>query len=424
MPTADRRHRRRRLAVALAVLVGVTAATAVAASRIRSRDQAAADRAPPPRSVLTAEVESRVLTDTLVARAAVTTEATVTVPVPDLPTGSRPTITAAPAALGAELAEGAVAFEVAGRPVLVLLGTIPAYRALAPGAVGADVTQLQAALSRLGSDVTDDPSGTYGRATADAVGGLYESRGSGAIVHQVGDRDEAQAAVAAARSGLVEAETDASGDPTRTAAARRQLDAAEDTLAAIDAGSGPSIPFGEVVFVPTLPVRLGTAPAVGTAATDALGELRAGRLRLEARLGVLEADAVTVAQSATAHDDATGAAIEATVTAIGSTETAADTGQTFRRVILEPTQPIDPTLLGRDLRLTIEGESTDDEVLVVPLAAITNGPDGGPRVERIDAETDDAESIPVQVGQTADGYAEVTAPGGELAEGEAVVIGR
>lgn len=423
-----RKPRRRRLAVGLAVLVAVTAVTALAASNVRSRDQAAADRAPPPRSVLTATVEERVLTDTLVTRATVTTEATVDVPVPDLPAGSRPTITGAPASPGAELAEGAVAFEVAGRPVLVLVGTVPVYRALVPGATGADVAQLQAALDRLGYPTSRDDPGTYGRATADAVGALYEDRGYVAIAHEVGDRAEAEATLAAARAELDGSE-----------AAQGRVDTAAAALAAIEAGSGPSVAFGEVVYVPALPVRLGAAPATGTTASDTLGSLRAGRIRLEARLGVVEADAVAVGQVATAHDDTTGTAIATTVASVGPPETDPDTGQSFRRAILEPTDTadttgpaeptgttsttgtaaVDPVLLGRDLRLTIEGSSTETPVLVVPLAAVTNGPDGGPRVERPDGT-----SVPVTVGQSADGYIEVEPTSGDLEAGDEVVVGR
>jgi hypothetical protein len=106
------------------------------------------------------------------------------------------------------------------------------------------------------------------------------------------------------------------------------------------------------------------------------------------------------------------------VTALGPTETAPDSGQTFRRAILEPaaTTTIDPALLGRDLRLIVEGDTTGEPVLVVPVAAITNGPDGGPRVERVGGE-----SVPVRVGATADGYTEVE---GDLAPGDEVVVGR
>lgn len=254
---------RRRPTSALAVLLVLTLVGVVAATRVRSRDQAAADRAPPDRSVLTAEVESRVLVDTLVVRASVTTEATIDVPVPDLAAGSRPTITATPAAPGAELGEGSVAFEVAGRPVVVLVGTVPSYRPLVPGDSGADVAQLQAALGRLGHDV-DDGIGTYGRDTAAAVGAMYEARGYAPVRHAAGDRAAAEAALAEARASF-----DGSD------ATRRSIVLAEAAIRAIDASSGPSIPFGEVVFVPSAPARVAGAAATGSVAANPLGQLRA-----------------------------------------------------------------------------------------------------------------------------------------------------
>ena len=41
---------------------------------------------------------------------------------------------------------GSVIVEVAGRPLFVFPGTVPAYRNLSPGETGTDVAQLQAGL--------------------------------------------------------------------------------------------------------------------------------------------------------------------------------------------------------------------------------------------------------------------------------------
>ena len=58
--------------------------------------------------------------------------------------------------------------EVSGRPVFLLTGTVPMYRALGPGAVGPDVAQLQDGLRELGFKIAD-AKGTFGDGTLAAT---------------------------------------------------------------------------------------------------------------------------------------------------------------------------------------------------------------------------------------------------------------
>jgi peptidoglycan hydrolase-like protein with peptidoglycan-binding domain len=69
---------------------------------------------------------------------------------------------------GAELAAGQRAWEVDGRPVILLRGDKPAYRTLEPGAKGPDVRQFEQALAELGYGgfTVDDE---YTQLTAEAV---------------------------------------------------------------------------------------------------------------------------------------------------------------------------------------------------------------------------------------------------------------
>lgn len=69
---------------------------------------------------------------------------------------------------GAELSAGQRAWEVDGRPVILLRGGKPAYRTLEPGAKGPDVRQFEQALAELGYGgfTIDDE---YTQLTADAV---------------------------------------------------------------------------------------------------------------------------------------------------------------------------------------------------------------------------------------------------------------
>lgn len=74
------------------------------------------------------------------------------------------------------LSEGQAAYAVAGVPVVVVGGKQPFYRPLTPGMTGADVTELQNALARLGF-LRGASDGRFGVATTDAVKALQRATG-------------------------------------------------------------------------------------------------------------------------------------------------------------------------------------------------------------------------------------------------------
>src|SRR5204862_6517715 len=78
---------------------------------------------------------------------------------------------------GSLVAPGNVIIEGAGRPFFILQGSVPAYRDMAPGESGSDVTQLQDGLEALGFGIGGDTSGTYGAGTSAAVAAFYPSVG-------------------------------------------------------------------------------------------------------------------------------------------------------------------------------------------------------------------------------------------------------
>lgn len=169
--------RRRRLAWLLAALTLVAAATVgwVIGRRAQSPDQAAARVAPPTASWVTAPVEYRVLSQTIITRGDVSTEVSVPVGVPSSVEGN-PVVTAVVVAAGDDVVEGQRLVEVSGRPVFVMAGSVPVYRTLRPAMTGADVGQLQAALTRLGCPITDEPN-VYGASTKACVAGFYTDAG-------------------------------------------------------------------------------------------------------------------------------------------------------------------------------------------------------------------------------------------------------
>lgn len=162
----------------LAAAVALTATAGVgwvAGRNVRSPDQAASEAAAPVASWVTAPVEFRVLSQTVISRGDVRAEVSTSVGVPSSIEGD-PVVTGIDVAAGDDVIEGQRLIEVSGRPVFVMTGEVPVYRTLRPGMTGEDVTQLQQALTRLGRTVVDEP-GVYGASTKACVAQFYSDAG-------------------------------------------------------------------------------------------------------------------------------------------------------------------------------------------------------------------------------------------------------
>jgi hypothetical protein len=126
---------------------------------------------------------------------------------------------------GDDLEAGSIVLEIAGRPVFVLSGQLPAYRTLRHGSSGPDVAQLKKALNAIG--IKAGKGSTYDKQLADAVRTLYEDADYTPPV----DRD-ARAAVSAAQQRVRAADrsvADARKELQQagvTKSLRRQLDKA------------------------------------------------------------------------------------------------------------------------------------------------------------------------------------------------------
>ena len=177
-------------------------------------------------SWITSPVEFRVLSSTVVVRGDVEPEVLASVGVPVSVEGVG-VVTRVPPSVGSEVAEGDVVVEVSGRPVFVLQGEVPVYRSLKPGMEGADVAQLQAALTRLGFAPETD--GVYGTATKAAVTELYEQAGFEPVASTV-----TAAEVAAGLRALQDAE--AAVDAAEAALARAQSGSSSSSVVAAQAG--------------------------------------------------------------------------------------------------------------------------------------------------------------------------------------------
>ena len=210
LSTLDRRRR----VLVLIVLVALVSAGAgwVAGRMIQSPDEAARNAAAPPAAPITVPVERRVLESAVVVRGDVRFATALDIEVAgDLGDGQAGelVVTGRVPSSGDEFHEGDIAIEVSGRPVFLLTGELPMYRALRPGAAGADVRQLEQALSRLGH-FPGVPDNAYDEDTGAAVRGLYEAAGytpTGPSTEERAQLTAARSAVDAAAAAVSQAES-------------------------------------------------------------------------------------------------------------------------------------------------------------------------------------------------------------------------
>ncbi len=143
--------------------------------------------------------------------------------------------------VGAEVDEGEVLYELAGRPTFVMEGDLPLFRTVRRGDEGEDVAQLQRALVRLGFD-PGEIDGVYGSDTEDAVVAFYESRGYEALPPPEGAEDQYRSArngYADLRDQVKAQEAAAAQAQAAAQAASEALAVAEQRLAQAEAGTHP-----------------------------------------------------------------------------------------------------------------------------------------------------------------------------------------
>jgi hypothetical protein len=361
----------RRLRFLLLLVVGSLVCAALgygAALTVASSSDA--DRTPP-RAPVTARVEFRRLTSSVIVRGdgRFADPASVVLRV-DAPV---PVVTRTPVRVGGLVDAGDVLVEVTGRPVIALPGRLPAYRDLAVGDTGPDVLQLKVALAGLGYDA-GEPDDAFTPQTAAAVAALYRRLGY----------------------------------PPATGAAGST------------GGRGTAVlPMSEVAFVPTLPRRLDRFPArVGALLPKPPVQLSGTRLVLRVDLTTADARLLHAGMPAVV-DPPGGKRVTGHLGGVRHTTTGGKT------TVLLPSldAATQRSLQGADVKVTVPLSSTSGKVLLVPLAALSTDARGVVRVERV-ARDGATRTITVHVGLSAGGYAEVRARPGQLSAGDRVVVGR
>lgn len=216
--------------------------------------------------------------------------------------------------------------------------------------------------------------------------------------------------------------------------AQRQLDDAREELAdaqadraRLDNQIGVSVPAAELVFLPTLPRTVQSVSAKpGDGLDDTIMTVSGSGVIIDSAVSTNDRPLLAVGLEATIEDETLGISVPAVITSIA--DNAGEGGRFTMR--LEPLAELPEETIGQNLRISIPIESTGGEVLAVPLAALSAGPDGSARVELAidgDGEGDGQNKtrlVPVTTGLRAEGYVEITSVEGDLTEGDRVVVGR
>jgi peptidoglycan hydrolase-like protein with peptidoglycan-binding domain len=431
--TASPKSRRR-------VLVGVSAVATLslgvgvaAGSRIQSPEDAAAKTAAPSASQITVPVEKKALSSKVVGRGDTSFDGAVNVRVETSDLRTPAVVTGKVPAVGSTIHEGKALLEITGRPVIGLAGVLPMYRTLSPGSRGPDVLQLEQTLDRLGFDPGTVDS-KYDSGTARAIEELYEAAGYEAPepeeqLTQAVDQaektvDQAKNALRQAEAALKQAKkqpgkTDFSVEQGQVDDADENLNDAETALAEAEFKAGTPLPVSEVVFVKTLPRRVDDVKVErGGTVNGVVMSVSGASLVVTLKVDAQTKERLKVGMPAS-FDLGDGTIVQATVRRITRNADQYD-------VVVAP-KSLTAAQLERlreaNVRVTIPVQSTNGKVLAVPVAAISAGSDGSSRVEVL--REGKVELVPVKVGLSADGFAQVTPTGdAKLAEGDQVVVGR
>jgi len=259
---------------------------------------------------------------------------------------------------GSTLHRGDVAYEVDERPIVMMIGEVPAYRALSSGVQGRDVRQLQRNLLALGFDDGGDleVTGEFDADTAEAVRDWQEDLG-------------------VERTGVVEL-----GDVAFTPGARRM---GEHTLVV-----GSSVTPGAQVASTTSLERVVTLD-LGASDQDLVAE--GDRVEIELPSGERvngRISAVATVAETDPEDPGAEPTVEVSVRLLGEVETELDEA------------PVD---------VDVETSRATD-VLSVPVQALLALAEGGYAIEVVDAPGR-THLVGVETGTFADGFVEVSGEG-------------
>ena len=376
------------LLAALAVLAAGVAAGGVAVTSGAKQASAAAQ----PAAAQTAQVERRTLSAMVSQPGTLTYRARSDGSPYSVINEARGTYTKLPA-LGQVISQGHVLYRVNDRPVVLLHGSTPAYRALSDGTTGPDVTELNADLVALGyapAAQLSRTSASFGWATTAAVEKLQAALG----VTQNGTLTLGEAVFEPTAVRVTSVSAQPGGSAQRGETVLQGTSTARQVQVALDAAQQTSVAAGDRVSI-TLPNNQ-TTPGV-----------------------VSSVGAVATCPSSS------GSGGSGSTSAAPGTDTcsSASSGSSTPTITVDVT-PSHPAATGTWDQAPVQVGITTASVpkgLVVPVTALVARSDGGYAVEVVAAGARN-HLVPVSLGLFDDAHGLVAVTGSGLAAGQEVVV--
>ena len=383
-------NRTRGVLILVAAMVVAAVGGWIAGSRIESPAEAAARTQAPAPSPILVPAEQRALSTDVITRGTGRFGSPQTISIASSSVkGDLPRVLTGVPEQGAEFDAGMVILRISGRPVFLFAGEVPSFRDLGPGVRGADVVQLEEGLAGAGYD-PGPQDGIYDSSTEQAVTALYTDQGFEPVLINA--------------SQLAELRT-----------------VEGDLVPGSQSSAGVHVPADEVLFVPTLPVRVAELfLSLGEAIDGPLGSVTDATIAIDSSVPV--ESAALISEGMTVLIDEPDLGIQASGVISRVADSPGTNGVDGFHVYFEVMVDENPTnVVNASVRLTIPIESTDQEVLVVPVSALTLAADGSSRVQRsVDGQL---EQVIIEPGLSAQGLVAVDVVEGELNPGDLVVVG-
>lgn len=329
------------------------------------------------------------------------------------------------------------------------------------------VRSAEAAVEQAGAAVSTAAAGPSMAARVEADNQVREAqRALAAAVDAVPREDslvarlEDELALAFARRDELLEPPSTSAEQASLAAAEEQLDDARTALVRAEEEALTGLPSAEVVYLTSLPRRVDAVTAErGSVTTGAALSVSGAELVLQGSASAADAELLAPGAAAT-FEGADGVEHTATVASVtaqkqgsgggdspGDPEEGPAGGKRFD-VVLTPGALTDQereSLKGTNVRVGIPVQSTDGEVLAVPVVALTAGPGGEARIELAPHEEEIGGSlagtaasggdsvgrgvggsalVEVEPGLSAGGFVEISSTDPRVRAGARVVVGR
>ncbi|MEA2703489.1 MAG: hypothetical protein QOD63_1434 [Actinomycetota bacterium] len=228
--------------------------------------------------------------------------------------------------------------------------------------------------------------------------------------------------LAAQSLALVLAPPDESTAAASLAKAEADLADARAQERSLAATTGIVVPANEVLFFPTLPLRVDEAKVDrGADATLEVMVVTTSRLAVDAAVSIPDARLVKVGDAVEITDTQLGLHATGTVSKV-ATKPGTDGAQANQVYVEIIPEDAPDQMTGASVAISVAVQATAGKVLADPVAAVTVNGSGKSRVQVV-GKNNARRTVPVTTGLAAEGYVEVRPKAGALKAGDRVLVG-